>query len=70
MKHLVSLVLLSLVVAGGCVRRYEITFTNQKVITSHGKPKVDKKSGTIRFKDVEGRQHEVPSFNILQIAPR
>ena len=70
MKPYLSLVLLSLVVTAGCVRRYEITLTNQKVITAHGKPKVDKKQGTVRFKDAEGRQHVVPSFNILEIAPR
>jgi len=70
MKRLVSLVLLSLVVTAGCVRRYEITLTNQKVITAHGKPKVDKKRGIVRFKDAEGQQHVVPSFTIREIAPR
>jgi len=70
MKRLVSLVLLSLVVSAGCVRRYEVTLTNQRVITSHGKPKYDKEQGIFRFKDAEGKEHIVPSFTVREIAPR
>jgi len=70
MKLLASLVLLSLALASGCVRRYEITLSNQRLITAHGKPKYDKEHGTVRFKDAEGRVHVVPSITIREISPR
>ncbi len=70
MKLIASLVLLSLVFTAGCVRRWEVTLTNQHVITSHGKPKLDKEKGTVRFKDAEGRVHVVPWFTVREFAPR
>ena len=69
MKLLGSMVLLTLVLMAGCVRRYEITLANQRKITTHGKPKVDKKLGTVRYKDVEGQVHVIPTFTIQEIAP-
>jgi hypothetical protein len=70
MKAFASLVLLSLVFVAGCVRRYDITLTNQRVITSHGKPKEDKAQGVYRFKDAEGKERAVPTFEVREIAPR
>jgi len=70
MKLVASLVLSCLAFTTGCVHRYEVTLTNQRVITAHGKPKYDKKQGTFRFKDAEGRAHVLPSFMIQEIAPR
>jgi len=70
MKLLSSIVLLSLVFTAGCVRRYEITLTNQRMITSHGRPKEDKAQGVYRFKDAEGRARVVPSIEVLNIEPR
>ncbi|HEU0011962.1 MAG TPA: YgdI/YgdR family lipoprotein [Verrucomicrobiae bacterium] len=70
MKLIAPLVLSCLAFTTGCVRRYEVTLTNQRVITAHGKPKYDKEQGTFRFKDSEGRVHVVPAFTIREIAPR
>ena len=70
MKLIASLVLFCLAFTTGCVRRYEVTLTNQRVITAHGKPKYDKEHGTIRFKDAEGNEHVVPSFTVQEITPR
>jgi hypothetical protein len=70
MKLIASLVLICLVFTPGCVRRYEVTLTNQRVITTHGKPKYDKEQSTFRFKDSEGRVHVVPAFTVREIAPR
>ena len=62
--------LLALSLAAGCVSRYDVTLTNQRVITSHGKPKFNKENNTFRFKDAEGREHVVPSFNVREINAR
>jgi len=70
MKFLASLALLSLVLTAGCVSRYDVTLTNQRVITAHGKPKYNKADGTFRFKDAEGKQQVVPSFTVKEITPR
>lgn len=62
------LVVLSL--AGGCVSRYDVTLANQRVITSHGKPKLHKESNTFRFKDAQGNLQVIPVFNVSDIKPR
>jgi uncharacterized protein DUF903 len=70
MKLFATIVLLGLVSVAGCVRRYDITLTNQRVITSIGKPKEDKAQGVYRFKDAEGRERVIPSITVQEITAR
>ena len=70
MKLIAPMLLLGLVSVAGCVRRYEITLTNQRVITSIGKPKEDKAERVYRFKDAEGRERAIPSFSVQEISAR
>lgn len=70
MKLIALLFLFPLIFTAGCVSRYEVTLTNQRVITAYGKPKYDKKQHTYRFKDAEGRIHVVPAFTVQEYHPR
>ena len=54
--------------AAGCAR-YKVTFANQSVTTSRGKPKHDKENGTIVFKDATGKKQVIPAFTIQTIEP-
>ena len=69
MKHFTWLALLALTLTTGCLNRYKMTMTNQHVITTHGRPKVDEKNSVVRFKDAEGNQRTVPLFTVKQIEP-
>jgi hypothetical protein len=62
------LVVLSL--AAGCVSRYDVTLTNQRVITTQHKPKFNKENNTFRFTDIQGKEHIIPSFNVREITAR
>ena len=73
MKSLLSLsclAALGLLLESGCAPRYQMTLNNQRVITTHGKPKVDKKQGLVRYTDAEGKKHVIPLFTVRQIEPR
>ena len=70
MRLLAAMALLSLAFTAGCMRRYEITLTNQRMITSHGKPKEDKAHGVYRFKDAEGKERAVPIITVKEISAR
>lgn len=59
---------LALMLVGGCAR-YKVTFTNQTTSTARGKPKHDKKAGTITFKDAKGNRQTVPAFSVETIEP-
>lgn len=62
--------MLALAFGAGCVRRYDVIMINQRVITSHGKPKLDKVNNTFRFKDAEGTVHVISSTSVNEIKPR
>ena len=73
MKSLLThscLAALALLLASGCAPHYQITLTNQSVVTTHGKPKVDKQKGLVRFTDAEGRKQVIPLFTVRTIEPR
>ena len=61
---------LALLLTPGCAPRYKITLTNNHVVTSHGKPKWDKKQGTVSFTDAEGRKQVVPWINVRSWEPQ
>ena len=54
----------------GCASPYKITMTNGAVITTKGKPKLNKANNTYTFIDSMGRTNSVPSFRIRQIEPK
>jgi hypothetical protein len=73
MKLLLSipcLATLALLLLSGCARHYQITLSNHRVITTHGKPKVDEKQGVVRFTDAEGKKHVIPTITIQSIEPK
>lgn len=61
----VALVLL----ATGCMNRYEITLSSGNVITTKGRPKYDKTTDTFRYTDLEGKKRYVPSVSVREVAP-
>lgn len=69
MKTIPTLGVLLLLLTAGCTYRYKITFDNQHVTTTHGRPKVDEKRGVVTFKDAAGTNRVVPIFTVRSIEP-
>ena len=69
MKHwiVVALCVLSLT---GCSSEYIITTTDGQMLTSHGKPELDKKTGMLEFEDSEGRLQQIPQTSVKQMLER
>jgi hypothetical protein len=53
----------------GCAQQYRITLTNNNVITTRSKPKLDPAQGVYRFKDAQGKPAVLPEFKIKEIEP-
>ncbi len=72
MKNNFLPVFLGLVVfsLAGCARHYNITLTNNNVISTTGKPKYSKTNDTYYFKDARGKPASVPGFRIKEIGPQ
>jgi hypothetical protein len=70
MKTALSLVVLSVAVLTGCARHYNITLTNDHVMSTSSRPKYDKATDSFKFKDPQGRPSSVPAFRIKEIAPQ
>jgi ABC-type Fe3+-hydroxamate transport system substrate-binding protein len=70
MKQCLLLLIGLAFMTSGCVRHYNITLSNNNVISTRGKPKFDKATGTYQFKDANGRPSSVPAFRIKEIAPQ
>ena len=68
-KNLLVLVMTACLFAG-CASPYKVTMTNGAVMTSKGKPKLDKSNNTYTFVDTMGRTNSIPSFRISQIEPQ
>jgi hypothetical protein len=66
MKHLLSLFLVLLLV--GCAQHYNITLSNNNVLTSTGKPHYNTTNDTYEFKDSFGKRTSIPAFKIKEIA--
>ncbi|MEY2407954.1 MAG: hypothetical protein QOF48_624 [Verrucomicrobiota bacterium] len=65
-----SIAVLAVVLISGCAPRYQLTLTNRQVVTTHGKPKVDKDRGLVSFTDAEGKKQVIPLFTVRTIEPR
>jgi hypothetical protein len=71
MKYIILLLLAGCVGLGaGCAQHYNITLTNNNMISTVGKPKYDKATDTYQFQDSFGRPGSVPAFRIKEIAPQ
>ena len=53
-----------------CSSEYIIATTDGQLITTDGKPKLDKETGMYRFEDSEGRQQKTQKFSVKQILER
>jgi uncharacterized protein YcfL len=69
MKHviIVALCLLSL---AGCSSEYIISTTDGQMLTSDGKPRLDKGTGMLEFTDSEGRKQQIPQSSVKQMLER
>ena len=56
--------------AAGCAQHYNITLSNNNMMSCRGKPKYDKASDSFKFKDGYGRLVSVPAFRVKEIAPQ
>ena len=54
----------------GCSSEYIITTTDGQMLTSDGKPELDKDTGMIEFTDSEGRKQQIPQNNVKQMLER
>jgi len=64
---LVSAVMLSALLAG-CSSNYAIQTNDGRTIVSEGKPKVDKDTGLIKYKDAWGKHREITQTNVKVIS--
>jgi hypothetical protein len=61
---------LSILMLTGCARHYRITLTNNNVITTTSKPKVNKAGDAFIFKDRTGKMMALPKGSVKQIEPQ
>lgn len=54
----------------GCSSEYIIATTDGQLLTTDGKPKLDKDTDMYRFEDSEGRDQQIPKSSIKQILER
>jgi len=69
MKHWILAALCTLSLAG-CSSEYIITTTDGQMLTSDGKPKLDKRTGMLEFEDSEGRVQQIPQSSVKQMIER
>lgn len=54
----------------GCSSEYIITTTDSQMLTSDGKPELDRDTGMLEFTDSEGRKQQIPQSNVKQMLER
>lgn len=64
------LILVSVALLAGCVRRYKITLSNNHVMTATSKPKLNKTGDSYEFKDKDGKLRSLPAGSVKQIEPQ
>ncbi|HSC85184.1 MAG TPA: YgdI/YgdR family lipoprotein [Pseudomonas sp.] len=70
MKLWLSAVLCCTALLSGCSSEYIITTTDGQMLTSDGKPELDKDTGMLEFEDSEGRVQHIPQANVRQMLER
>lgn len=69
MKHWILALICTLGLAG-CSSEYIITTTDGQLLTSDGKPELDRDTGMLEFEDSEGRKQQIPQANVKQMMER
>jgi hypothetical protein len=69
MKNLLPL-LLALTLCAGCAYHYNITLNNGEVITTRGKPKLDKEHTGYFFTDAAGNANYISLGSVHEVAPQ
>ena len=69
MKKLLPLGLAALLLTG-CASEYLLITNNGDVLTSYGKPELDKNNELLEFTDSEGRIQQVPQDTIKTVIER
>jgi uncharacterized protein YcfL len=69
MKKNLFVLLLTIAICAGCASHYDITLNNGTVLTSQGKPHLDKDKGSYLFTDAEGKPDSVSVLRVRQISP-
>jgi hypothetical protein len=54
----------------GCSSEYIITTTDGQMLTSDGKPELDRDTGMLEFTDSEGRKQQIPQSSVKQMLER
>ena len=57
-------------VLAGCSSEYIITTTDGQMLTSDGKPELDKDTGMLEFTDSQGRKQQIPQSSVKQMMER
>jgi hypothetical protein len=70
MKFLLLLVVVLCVSCAGTGKQYKVTLRNNMEIVASSKPKLDKETGTYKFKDAQGRPLAIPAQHIREIEIR
>jgi hypothetical protein len=69
LRRLCLFILLGLLLATGCARRYRITLNNNHVVTTTSKPKLNKLGDAFVYKDALGKTASLPAGVVKQIEP-
>ena len=64
-----ALTVLLAVLAGGCANRYQITLSNNNVITTSSKPRLNQEGTAYEFKDAQGKPSRIPAIKVKEIEP-
>ena len=69
-KASTAVMLVLTVSLAGCSSEYIITTTDGQMLTSDGKPELDRDTGMLEFTDSEGRKQQIPQSNVKQMLER
>ena len=70
MKRHLCIAALYLLGLSGCASEYIITTNDGQMLTSYGKPELDKDTGMLEFEDSEGRKQQIPQSQVRQMLER
>ena len=70
MKRHLCIAALCLLGLTGCASEYIITTHDGQMLTSYGKPELDKDTGMLEFEDSEGRKQQIPQTQVRQMLER
>ena len=70
MKRHLCIAALCLLGLAGCASEYIITTNDGQMLTSYGKPELDKDTGMLEFEDSEGRKQQIPQPQVRQMLER